>query len=209
MEGTNAQRVARLFGHFLANPRDIPPYLTMGPFSRKWPLDLRLPWFSWGAIRFLDSVIKPGMMCFEWGSGGSTLFFADHGCEVHSVEDNAQWYGQVGQKASQSGNNVRLEHIPYDFDKAQDFATSKYLNPGIALERFDVIVVDGTEGDIKVRPQCFEKAQQFVKKGAMIIVDDSWRYPEIIQASNAKKIQRFQGTGPCRPGVTTTDIHFY
>ncbi len=209
MEGTNSQRAIRLFGHLLSHRNDILPYFTMGPFQKNMPLDLRLPWFSWGAIRYLDGFIKPGMKVFEWGSGGSTLFFADRQCDVYSVEDNPQWHQRMNDKAANAINNIVLQHIPYDFNKAENFLNSEYLNPDVELSNFDIIVVDGTEGAIKVRPQCFEKAQVSAKKKSIIIVDDSWRYPEIIEASSAIKIERFQGTGPCRPGVTTTDIHFY
>lgn len=209
MEGTNTQRALRLFSHLLSNRNDIVPYFTMGPLQKRIPLDLRLPWFSWGAIRYLQGHIKPGMKVFEWGSGGSTLFFADHQCDVYSVEDNLKWHALMHEKASSTAKKITLQHIPYDFNRAENFGESKYLNPDIDLWSFDIIVVDGTEGTIKVRPQCFEKAQASIKQHSIIVVDDSWRYPEIVEASKAARVQRFQGTGPCRPGVTTTDIHFY
>lgn len=209
MNGTRTQKTLRLINHLLSNRQDVLPYIMMGPFQKKTPLDLGLPWFSWGAIRYLDKFIKPGMKVFEWGSGGSTIFFSNRQCSIYSVEDNAEWINRINEKLSNSAHNAILQYEPYDFDNAIDFTDSSYLNPGINMNEFNIIIVDGTERDNTIRPKCFEKAQRSVNNNSIIIVDDSWRYPEIIQASTAKEIKRFQGTGPCRPGVTTTDIHFY
>jgi spermidine synthase len=76
-------------------------------------------------------------------------------------------------------------------------------------EKFDVIVVDGSEEWTRIRPVCFEKAQEHIKPGGIIVVDDSWRYSEIRERHRAKSFRVFQSVGPCRPGVTSTDIYFY
>jgi predicted O-methyltransferase YrrM len=76
-------------------------------------------------------------------------------------------------------------------------------------EKFDIIVVDGSEEWKHVRPICFEKAQGRVKEGGIIVVDDSWRYPALRQSHRAKELKIFQSVGPCRPGVTSTDVFFY
>jgi len=208
MEGSNPERVARLIKHLIKCPEDIVPYFLTGPFSGKTPLDLGLPWFAWGAVRFLDIYVQPGMQVFEWGSGGSTLFFARHGCQVFSVEDNADWFDKVMASSISYDGQRAIELVPYDFQRATDFKKSDYLNTTYDLSAADIIVVDGTEGAVKVRPNCFERAQSALSSG-IIVVDDSWRYPEILEATTAKKVHRFSGTGPCRPGVTSTDIHFY
>ena len=56
---------------------------------------------------------------------------------------------------------------------------------------------------------CFERAQCFINPSGIIIVDDSWRYPEIEEQSEARSICRFESLGPSRKGVTRTDIHLY
>jgi predicted O-methyltransferase YrrM len=76
-------------------------------------------------------------------------------------------------------------------------------------EKFDLIVVDGSEEWTHVRPICFAKAEDHVKEGGIIVVDDSWRYPTLRQKHHAKDLKIFQSVGPCRPGVTSTDIFFY
>ena len=96
------------------------------PLQKRIPLDLRLPWFSWGAIRYLQEHIKPGMKVFEWGSGGSTLFFADRHCDVYSFEDNLRWHTLMYEKASSTVKQITLQHIPYDFNKANFYNGRKY-----------------------------------------------------------------------------------
>ena len=77
------------------------------------------------------------------------------------------------------------------------------------MDRFDIVVVDGSEEWTQVRPVCFQYAENFVRKGGIIVVDDSWRYPVLRRENKAKRYQVFQSVGPCRPGVTSTDIFFY
>ena len=43
----------------------------------------------------------------------------------------------------------------------------------------------------------------------IVVVDDSWRYPGLRRNHRAKELKIFQSVGPCRPGVTSTDVFFY
>jgi hypothetical protein len=40
-------------------------------------------------------------------------------------------------------------------------------------------------------------------------VDDSWRYPSLRASAKTKRYKVFRSVGPCRPGVTSTDLYFY
>ncbi|MBI5865097.1 MAG: hypothetical protein HZB38_11440 [Planctomycetes bacterium] len=42
-------------------------------------LDDERPWITFAATRFLERAVRPGSRVFEWGSGGSTLFFRNLG----------------------------------------------------------------------------------------------------------------------------------
>lgn len=209
MNSSNLTRVTRLIGHLLTHPADIGPYLKTGPLIKKSPLDLGLPWFSQAAIRFLDGHVQPGMRVFEYGAGGSTLFFASRGAEVTSTENVAEWLDRIREVLpAELESKVTLQHRPFDFHDVKDFDNSEYLN-SMPDEPFDIIVVDGEEHKTKTRPTCFQHAQSRVKSGGIIILDDSWRYQELVHESKAKKVIDFRGTGPCRPGVTSTAVFFY
>ena len=78
----------------------------------------------------------------------------------------------------------------------------------------DLIVIDGQdnyhfEQQLSARTLCFRHAQDFISPDGIILVDDSWRYPEIREISRCKKMVVHESTGPCRKGVTSTDLHYY
>src|SRR2546430_10979936 len=113
MDLTNPQRVAKLASHFLQHPGNMPRYVTHNLIIRKPPVELELPWFAYAAIDFLRSYLDKEMRAFEFGSGGSTLFFAQHCKKVISVEDNAPWCEIVAaQMARPAIKKVDLRSLP-------------------------------------------------------------------------------------------------
>ncbi|MDQ3624909.1 MAG: class I SAM-dependent methyltransferase, partial [Verrucomicrobiota bacterium] len=146
---------------------------------------------------------------FEYGSGGSTVFFASRTAAVTSTESDQGWLARVQAELSRRAlTNVVLQYRPFDFFKAEHFGDSKYLH-SIPAQQFDVIVIDTPEQDVVVRPACFAYAESRIKPGGIIIVDDAWRYPILRTCNRAMSWKQFRSTGPCRPGVTSTDIYFY
>jgi precorrin-6B methylase 2 len=209
MHGTIPQKVGRLITNLVFHPQYISRCITHNVFNRKTPLELEIPWFSYAAIDFLEDFLKPEMNVCEYGSGGSTFFFARRVRSVFSIEDNPMWHQLVSERLQrQCVRNVQLTLHPIDFKNPIGVERSAYLN-AVPDQRFDVIVVDGSEEWTQVRPVCFEKAESHVKPGGIIVVDDSWRYAALRTANGARDHRVFQSVGPCRPGVTSTDIFFY
>jgi hypothetical protein len=48
-----------------------------------------------------------------------------------------------------------------------------------------------------------------MKAGCIILVDDFWRYEELLSSHSAQSVQVFESVGPCRIGVTSTAMFFY
>jgi SAM-dependent methyltransferase len=209
MHGTVSQKIGRVIGSLISHPQYISRCLTHNVINGKTPLDLEIPWFSYAAIDFLEKFVRPEMSVFEYGSGGSTLFFAKRARRVVAVEDNPQWFDWVSRRLKEKGlTHVTLKLCEFDFKKPVGFENSAYLH-SMPDEKFDLIVVDGSEEWTHVRPICFEKAEGRINAGGIIVVDDSWRYPALRQEHHAKDLKILQSVGPCRPGVTSTDIFFY
>jgi predicted O-methyltransferase YrrM len=209
MKGTAPQKAARLLINLAFHPRYASRYVSNNLLQPRSPLDLELPWFSYAAIDFLDEHLKPTMAVFEYGSGGSTLFFARRAASVVSVEDNPEWFHRVKDRlAEKRVINVSLKLCPFNFKDPAGFENSDYLR-ALSTERPDVIVVDGSEEWTQVRPICFQLAEKVIRPGGIIIVDDSWRYPSLRENNQANRVERFQSAGPGRPGVTSTDVFFY
>lgn len=170
-------KAGRLAGYLLGHPGELPRWLDDRLRSR-WPLERRLPWFSWPAIRWLDDFLQPHHRVLEFGAGGSTLFFAARAASVVSLEPDPTWRARV---AALAGPKVQLLDEP----------------PGSPA---DLIVVDGA--DWQERPKRFAWAQQHVSPGGAVVLDDSWRYPELTPPGAL----RLAGIGPCRLGITETLI---
>jgi len=209
MKGTVSEKIGRAAADFVRHPAYVPRYAKHNIFNGKSPLELEIPWFSYAAIDFLEGFLRPDMAVCEYGSGGSTIFFAKRVRSVFSIENDPAWFDRVNAElAAKSLRNATVCLHPFDFKDTAGFEDSAYLH-AIPDEQFDVIVVDGMEEWDQVRPICFAKAENHIKAGGIIIIDDSWRYSEPRQRNRARKYQVFESLGPCRPGVTSTDVFFY
>jgi len=209
MNLTNPQRARKLAGGLICHPQYLPRYLSQNLISRRSPIELGLPWFSYGAIDFLSDFLRPEMTVFEFGSGGSTIFFASRCASVVSVEDSESWSRSVRERLVRDGlRNATIRACPFDFDRTLGFEQSDYLAQ-VREDSYDVIVVDGADNDYKIRPICFRAAEDQIKPGGIIVVDDSWRYQELREENRADRFSVFETVGPARFGVTSTDIYFY
>jgi SAM-dependent methyltransferase len=209
MQGSITQKLGRLTLDLLRHPRYLPRCVLHHPLKRRSPLDFEIPWFSYAAIDFLNRFLAPHMTGFEYGSGGSTLFLAKRIKFLYSVEDNSEWFERVSRHLNEKKiSNVNIQLRPFDFKNPVGFDKSDYLK-AMPRQQFDVIIIDGSEEWTYVRPTCFRYAEQHVRKGGIVVLDDSWRYDTVRANHHARHFKRFQSVGPCRIGVTSTDIFFY
>ena len=85
--------------------RDFQPW-RRSLANKTTPAQEGLPWLTFGAIRFLDGWLKPGMRVFEYGCGGSTIFLAARVKEVVSVEHDEGWARRVVQQFERSSQTL-------------------------------------------------------------------------------------------------------
>lgn len=210
---SNSARIKKLIFSLLVNPQDFISYLRYS-LTKKTPLEIGLPWWSYRSIHIITSLLKKEHNVFEWGSGGSTLFLAKRTNKVVAVENNPDWIERVQSSIKKSRiNNVQISHQEINLGNLDEFMRSPYAN--YISGSFDIIVIDGEDHfgpavSWSAREYCFEISQNLISSnGGIIVVDDSWRYPKISAMSNAKEIIICESTGPCRKGVTRTDLHLY
>src|SRR5665213_1934865 len=55
------------------------------------------PWITFDVIDFLKSHVNNSSKIFEYGGGGSTLFFVKIAGEVHTVEHDKDWFGKLSE----------------------------------------------------------------------------------------------------------------
>ena len=209
MKGTNIQKVLRLSFYLITHPYMLPLYFRQSVNRSDSPLSLELPWVSFSAINYLKKHIKPYHSVAEFGGGGSTIFFSRLAASVHCIESHELWTSRIMEKlAEYQITNVTIELHPFDAKDAYGYARSSCLG-SLEGKSYDVILIDGYEEDVELRPICFYHSENHVKKNGIIVVDDSWRYPALHEKNRAKASAEFRSIGPCRPGVTTTAIFFY
>lgn len=194
----------------------------------EWPLDRQVPWITYDAIDFLDKICTPDSNAFEWGSGGSTLFFAPRCKSLISIEHDSKWGGLVKDKLEAFGiSNVK--HIEIPGEKTDAFADKDYRNPddfvsknkdyaGQSFEKyvkaiddypndfFDIVFVDG-----RARNCCIKRAIPHVKKGGFLALDNSDRkyylepFPELFDSKLWEKTE-FYGPIFCEHAYSKTSF---
>lgn len=145
-----------------------------------------IPWFSYPFIDFLTPRLTNDLVLFEFGSGNSTLFFAERVNTVISVEHNKEWYQIVN---SIKPSNVKL--VQTESDSIYDYL--EYFNN--LKEKVDIIIVDGLH-----RNECLINSVNKLSENGVIILDDSERseYQDGIDfiLSNGFKSLEFWGIAP-------------
>jgi len=209
MKGSLLTKLIRVGSYLLTHPNEIGKYTKLSINSLNTPVQLELPWIAFKAIDVLDDFVERHHQVAEFGGGGSTIYFSKRAKSVLCIESSYEWTDVIQKKLNDLNiSNVTIEVFPFDALDEKGYIDSQYNNR-ISDEKYDIILVDGYEESVKLRTHCFWKAEESINEGGIIIVDDSWRYPEIRNKNNSKKNIICKSIGPCRPGVTTTDIFYY
>ena len=156
------------------------------------------PWFVHEAILYLESIIEPGMVAFEWGSGSSTLWLAVdlQVTMVVSIEHDQEWYAKTRNELAPF---IVPHCITYLAALGGDYEARILRFPDAY---FDLVIVDGRN-----RAACIANAAAKVKPGGLLVLDNSER--EQYQAAVAAHLggwerRDFLSQGGGYAGWTTT-----
>lgn len=145
-----------------------------------------LPWFTYPAISFITPRIRANMKVFEFGSGASTLWWAQRVRKVVACEHYASW---VEKLRAQAPANVTIHHVELvpNGDYCRTAARSD--------EQFDIIVIDGRD-----RVNCALNSIGSLKPGGVIIWDNADRDKyqrgyDYLMSNGFRRID-FTGLGP-------------
>lgn len=146
------------------------------------------PWLPYLATEYIKQ-FKPGRV-FEWGSGESTLFFAEMDTKyLISVEHNAEWWDEVGRKLDEYNLHLSYHHVGYESGTIGSNPANPIHYKSASTElgeinfkryasfidefegsKFDLILIDGM-----ARASCLYHAASHVAEGGCIILDNAER----------------------------------
>lgn len=195
--------------------------------KKKNALDEKVPWINYNALKYLKKIIKKNMIVFEYGSGGSTIFFASKSNFIFSVEHDYDWFVLVNKKISECGfNNYHIffekpclnEFISYkSYNNPDDYISSdnNYIHSSFHSyvskieefkdEYFDIIFIDG-----RARPSCLKHSMTKIKKGGYIFLDNSelenYNIAVNLFSNNNWKKLEFAGPVPYQIGFSSTTV---
>jgi hypothetical protein len=194
--------------------------------NKKTPLELETPWMTYSAIDYLSRVLQKEHTVFEWGIGGSSLFFARRARSVISVEHDSVWFSDVSKAMSESAiTNWRGILLPptqsdagfpaspsdpesyrSDAPEYKNFSFHDYVSAIDKLEdrSLDMVVIDG-----RARPSCLKHAVSKVRVGGVLVLDNAERsyYGNGISLTDKNFTRRdFPGPLPSIPTFTLTSV---
>ena len=172
----------------------------------KAPATQALPWIAWPCIDFMNDFLTPERTVFEWGGGGSTLFFLKKGCRVTTVESSAKWVGELEAQIDALGLKARkrwdLRYVP--LTDGADPAFVDYIRQVGEGAPWDLIMVDGWS-----RLDCLREGLRHVKVGGALVLDNAnqKQFESVPSIMGSWERHRFRGLGVARSWVTQTDAY--
>ncbi len=188
---------------------------SQGPLCDAWP---RMPF---PAIHFLETLLTKKSRVFEYGAGGSSMFFSSRVGELVSVEHDshwleltrkamgkkkqgAKWRGELRLPMQQAQPSGLPPSDPLSYESSDEKLAGLSFHGYASLideydnDYFDVVLVDG-----RARPSCFMHAMNKVRMGGYIVLDnaerESYRFIEDTAEKLGFEIKEFWGPGPYNP----------
>ena len=123
------------------------------------------PWWIEDSVPYVEKLLNKDMVVFEYGSGRSTIWFAERVKKIYSVEYQEKWMKQVQQWADDRKlNNIELMFCPKEPEGPYCRTIEQVKEP------IDFLIVDGRN-----RVESFITALPYLKSNAIVVLDDSQR----------------------------------
>jgi predicted O-methyltransferase YrrM len=152
------------------------------------------PWLTAAATEFLARWLSPDHVGVEWGSGRSTVWFAERVRRLLSVEHDAQWHASVSGRL----RNAELDNVDYRLHPCEpervetpDWIFSMFASPYVRVidsvppKSLDFALVDGM-----YRSACALAVLPKLRPGAMLVVDNvNWFLPSPSRAPSSRGVR--------------------
>lgn len=144
------------------------------------------------SFEFLEDYLQPSMLGFEWGSGASTIYFSTKIKHLISIEHDVGWYKTISNKLKRKNLEAKIDYFLIEPLELATLDKLEYSNPELhkkiyqtsypryyyyskCIQKypnnyFAFISIDG-----RAREDCIICGISKIKKGGIIILDDSER----------------------------------
>lgn len=194
---TKVQKFGSVIQLLVDEPREIHHLRSwVRELRRPTPMS-RLPWLPFVVIEELDRSLTPASRVFEYGGGGSTMWFSERIGEVVTVEHDREWFDVLVRSVGTHPSCTLIYHSANDDYQAYVDSIKQFPD-----EHFDIVLVDGRE-----RVRCHQAAMAKVRPGGLLVLDNSdrERYSPTFAAAAAWPHRTLSGLAPFAaiPGTTT------
>ncbi len=159
-------------------------------YHRKHPTH---PWLTESANLILKSYLKDSDVGLEFGSGRSTLWFAQRVSALTSVEHNPIWYNKITKMLEENGNS-NVTYLLFENDRGEgEGYDSEYVQ---VINRFskdslDFVLIDGI-----YRSACVNMVLEKIRPGGLLVIDNvNWYLPRESVALHSRTFEQ----GPASP----------
>ena len=186
-----------------------------------------IPWITFWTIDYLEEFLNKKMSVFEYGGGGSTLFFASRVAELVTVEHNQEWFSgltiemkknttvqwtsnMIQPELVKETSNLKIDRPEDYFSDDENFKLHTFKEYASRIdeypdEHFDIVLVDG-----RARPSCMLHSLRKVKKNGLLILDNADRTYYLTyfkgKLDNYKLVADYTGPTPYLPWFTQTNV---
>jgi hypothetical protein len=149
------------------------------------------PWLTAEATRRLDDWLLASHTGIEWGSGRSTIWFAQRVKHLMSVEHHAGWHSAVTESLEQAGvHNVdyRLHPCAPERIETPEWIAAMFASDYVrAVDTFGAKSIDFALVDGMYRSACALAVLPKLRPGALLIVDNvNWFLPSESRAPSSR-----------------------
>ena len=159
-------------------------------------LDKEVPLMDEDEIKYIESYLTPNTLMLEYGSGGSTFYFANKVKRLVSVESDIMWYMIAKLKIiNKELHNIELLYCPNA--KADMYKTYSLIPDVAGYRNYDVILIDGKSAS---RLTCIETCKKYMSVNTIIFWHDFTKhkkyvlpeYLELIKIVNSMAVVRLK-----------------
>jgi len=157
-----------------------------------------IPWNTYPFLSFIEQRLKHEFNVFEYGSGNSTIWYAQKVSSIIAIDHNKEWYEKVKEILPQNAE-VLL---------SSDTDANMYSNEISKLgNKYNIIIVDGI-----FRNESLAASLDYLKDDGVVVFDDTERddYNVSFKLLKEKGFKRldFRGMRGITSIINTTSIFY-